>query len=111
LGVETEFYGVCADDDEGSLFAEGLSVRWCEHAHLRHFREADREEHHLLHRRGRRTIVTCRGISEDISQEDFGSAPMEETDWVFLEGFLMEQPQTFLYLLETAKAKGKKNGL
>jgi sugar/nucleoside kinase (ribokinase family) len=106
LGVETNFYGVCADDHEGSLFAEGLKAGGVD-AHLR--TSGKRTGRSItFYTGGRRTIVTSRGISEDISQEDFGSAPIEETDWVFLEGFLMEQPQTFLYLLETAKAKGKK---
>ena len=114
LGGRTAYVGKVKDDQLGAIFAHDLRAQGAvyETALARKDHEAETGRCIVLVTPdGERSMNTYLGVTEFLSPDDIDEAMMAEAEWIFLEGYRFDGPeshQAFAKAIAACKAGGGK---
>jgi sugar/nucleoside kinase (ribokinase family) len=117
LGGRTAYVGKVKDDQLGAIFAHDLRAQGAGYttplAPADHGHETGRCMV-LVTPDGERSMNTYLGVSEFLAPSDIDAAEMAEAEWIFLEGYRYDGPDSiaaFEKAVRAAKAAGGKVGI
>jgi len=97
LGGRGAFVGKVKDDQLGAIFAHDLRAQGVRYevplASVQHPQETGRSII-LVTPDGERSMNTYLGVTEHLSPSDIDEEMMAETDWIFLEGYRFDGPES-----------------
>ena len=112
LGARTAYVGKVKDDQLGAIFAHDLRAQGAAYATP----PAPKDHAHetgrclvLVSGDGERSMNTYLGVSEFLGPEDIDEAQMAEAEWLFLEGYRFDGPEShaaFAKAIRATKAAG-----
>ncbi|HRO11097.1 adenosine kinase [Amaricoccus sp.] len=112
LGARTAYVGKVKDDQLGSIFAHDLRAQGARYATPpappSHWHETGRCMV-LVSPDGERSMSTYLGVSEFLAPEDIDAAEMAAAEWIFLEGYRYDGPDS-IAAFETAVRATKRAG-
>jgi sugar/nucleoside kinase (ribokinase family) len=114
LGARTAYVGKVKDDQLGAIFAHDLRAQGADYATplapVSHPAETGRCMI-LVTPDGERSMNTYLGVSEFLAPEDIDEAEMAAADWIFLEGYRFDGPDSiaaFGKAIRAARSAGGK---
>ncbi len=112
LGAKTAYVGKVKDDQLGQIFAHDLRAQGA----VYETPLADRSHSHetgrcmvLVTPDGERSMNTYLGLSEFLGPDDIDEAQIGESEWIFLEGYRFDGPEShaaFARAIRAAKSTG-----
>lgn len=112
LGGRTAYVGKVKDDQLGAIFAHDLRAQGADYATPLSAREAPYETGRcmiVVTPDGERSMNTYLGASEFLGPQDIDEAQMAGADWIYLEGYRFDGPESeaaFAKAIRAAKAGG-----
>lgn len=107
-GVEVGFVGKIADDDMGNFFADTLSSVGVRTFLTRGEGEATGVANTFISQDGQRTFATYLGISGSIGVADVTEDMLRGYDYLYVEGYLVQNYALMDHVMGMAKAMGLK---
>jgi sugar/nucleoside kinase (ribokinase family) len=114
LGARTAYVGKVKDDQLGAIFAHDLRAQGAGYATPLAPRDHPAETGRcmvLVSPDGERSMNTYLGVSEFLAPEDIDEAEMAATEWIFLEGYRFDGPDSqaaFAKAIRATKSAGGK---
>lgn len=97
LGGRTAYVGKVKDDQLGAIFAHDLRAQGAGYETLMAPKDAADETGRcivLVTPDGERSMNTYLGVTEFLSPDDIDEAQMADTDWIYLEGYRFDGPDS-----------------
>jgi len=97
LGGRAAYVGKVKDDQLGAIFAHDLRAQGVTYETTPAAKDAPDETGRcivLVTPDGERSMNTCLGVSEFLSPDDIDEGQMAEADWIYLEGYRFDGPQS-----------------
>ncbi len=113
LGTRTTYVGKVKDDQLGSIFAHDLRAQGAGYATPLAPKDHPHETGRcmvLVTGDGERSMNTYLGVSEFLSPDDIDEAEMAETEWVFLEGYRYDGPDSIAAFEKAVRATKRAGG-
>jgi len=107
LGIETGFVGSVGDDDMGKFFKKDMQVNKITPILFRTMHETGRAMA-LISKDSERTFATYLGAAIDLSVEDISHDLFEGYDYLYIEGYLVQNKEMFEKALRLASKEGLK---
>ena len=107
LGVETGFIGMVGDDDLGNFFYKDMKNKQIDPILFKSIRETGRAMA-FISPDSERTFATYLGAAVELSTEDIDSNIFTGYDFLYLEGYLVQDHQLIEKALRLAKNSGLK---
>jgi len=107
LGIETGFVGSVGDDDMGKFFKKDMQVNKITPILFRTMNETGRAMA-LISKDSERTFATYLGAAIDLSVEDISHELYEGYDYLYIEGYLVQNKEMFEKALRLASNEGLK---
>ena len=113
LGARTAYVGKVKDDQLGTIFAHDLRAQGADYATP----PAPRDHPHetgrcmvLVSRDGERSMSTYLGVSEFLAPSDIDEAEMAAAEWIFLEGYRFDGPDSIAAFAKAVGAAKRAGG-
>jgi len=112
LGGRTAYVGKVKDDQLGAIFAHDLRAQGAEYETAMAPKDADGETGRciiLVTPDGERSMNTYLGVTEHLSPADIDERQVAEAEWIYLEGYRFDGPESheaFAKAIGAAKAAG-----
>ncbi len=112
LGAQTAYVGKVKDDQLGAIFAHDLRAQGVEYATPLAPRDAPQETGRcliLVTPDGERSMNTYLGVTEFLSPSDIFDDQMREAEWIYLEGYRFDGPdstEAFAKAIRACKGAG-----
>lgn len=117
LGVKTAFVGKVKDDQLGRVFAHDIRAQGSNFdtpmVGAEHGDETGRSMI-LVTPDGERSMSTYLGVANQLSVSDIDPNVMEDTEWLYLEGYLFDRPESqsaFIRAVELCNAAGGQSSI
>jgi len=97
LGGRCAYVGKVKDDQLGAIFAHDLRAQGADYATVMAPREAEHETGRcivIVTPDGERSMNTYLGVTEFLEPSDIDPAQMADTDWIYLEGYRFDGPDS-----------------
>jgi len=107
LGIETGFVGSVGDDDMGKFFKKDMQLSKITPILFRTMQETGRAMA-LISKDSERTFATYLGAAIDLSVEDITHDLFEGYDYLYIEGYLVQNKEMFEKALRLASKEGLK---
>jgi sugar/nucleoside kinase (ribokinase family) len=107
LGVETGFVGTVGNDDMGRFFKKDMQVNKIQPILFKTLHETGRAMA-LISADSERTFATYLGAAIDLSAEDITHEVFEEYDYLYIEGYLVQNREMISKALRLASRGGLK---
>ena len=107
LGVKTGFIGMVGDDDLGNFFYKDMKNKQIDPILFKSIRETGRAMA-FISPDSERTFATCLGAAVELSTEDIDSNAFSGYNFLYLEGYLVQDHQLIEKALRLAKNSGLK---
>lgn len=107
LGVETGFVGSVGNDDMGKFFKKDLKVNKIKPILFPSLNETGKAIA-LISKDSERTFATYLGAAVDLRAEDISHDVFEGYDYLYIEGYLVQDPKMFEKALRLASQAGLK---
>jgi sugar/nucleoside kinase (ribokinase family) len=117
LGGRTAYVGKVKDDQLGAIFAHDLRAQGAAYQTALAAKDHPDETGRcivLVTPDGERSMNTYLGVTEFLSPDDIDPAMMADTDWIYLEGYRFDGPESheaFAKAIKAAKSAGGKVAL
>lgn len=117
LGCQTGFIAKIRDDQLGNIFAHDIQAQGTDFSGNKAPQDHPNETGRcliLVTPDGERSMNTYLGVSCELSPADLDEKMLQETDWVYLEGYLFDSPDNqaaFYKAAQIAQAAGGKVAL
>ena len=114
LGGRTAYVGKVKDDQLGAIFTHDLRAQGADYATPFAARDAAQETGRciiLVTPDGERSMNTYLGVTEFLSPADIFEAQMAEADWIYLEGYRFDGPESHQAFAKAIKACKGAGGL
>jgi sugar/nucleoside kinase (ribokinase family) len=113
LGARTAYVGKVKDDQLGAIFAHDLKAQGAHYATP----PAPRDHGHetgrcmvLVSPDGERSMSTYLGVSEFLAPEDIDEDQMAAAEWIFLEGYRFDGPDSIAAFAKAVRAARRAGG-
>ena len=112
LGGETAYVGKVKDDQLGAIFAHDLRAQGADYETKLAPKDAADETGRciiLVTSDGERSMNTYLGVTEFLTPDDIDTDQMAATDWIYLEGYRFDGPDShaaFAKAIEACKSSG-----
>ncbi len=107
LGIETGFIGMVGDDDLGNFFYKDMKTKKINPILFKSFKDTGRAIA-FISPDSERTFATYLGAAIELSTEDISSAVFSGYDFLYVEGYLVQNHKLIEKAMRLAKAGGLK---
>jgi len=113
LGARTAYVGKVKDDQLGAIFAHDLRAQGAGYATPLAPRDHPHETGRcmvLVTAEGERSMSTYLGVSEFLAPDDIDDAAMADAEWIFLEGYRYDGPDSIAAFEKAVRATKRAGG-
>jgi sugar/nucleoside kinase (ribokinase family) len=113
LGTRTAYVGKVRDDQLGAIFAHDLQAQGADYATPLAPKDHDHETGRcmvLVSSDGERSMNTYLGVSEFLAPADIEEAQMASAEWIFLEGYRYDGPDSIAAFEKAVRATKRAGG-
>ena len=107
LGMQPGFIGAVGNDDTGRLFTENCKAKGIE-PYLTHLPQQSGIAYTFISPNGERTFATYLGAAAMMRPEDLTEEMLHGYDYLYVEGYLVQNHELILHVMELAKQAGTK---